>query len=151
MYALGSLGRRSSAGVIAVLRALQGVRCTLWGRVVAALPVCFAWRGLDVGPERRRSPAGVICVAGAVCSPRGWVYALGSLGRHSPAGMHTLCFQWHLSWKLFEQYLQCWTVPKKFNMNHLASLLSAKKVSTYCKNGNVFCTASEALCACYLC
>ena len=37
MYALGSLGRRSFAGVAgAVLGALQGVRCTSWGRLVAA-------------------------------------------------------------------------------------------------------------------
>ena len=67
-----------------------------------------------------------------------WMHTCVSNGIFQKVVYKLFCTMGNKSWKLFEQYLQCWTVPKKFNMNHLASSLSAKKVSTYCKNGNCF-------------
>ena len=88
MYALGSLGRRTCAGVICV----AGARCSPNGRVYAlgslgrrsCAGTCYTHA---LGPLGRRACAGVICVAGAVLAALYQMYALGSLGRRSCAGV----------------------------------------------------------------
>ena len=98
-YALASLGLRRSAGRVCVASAAQGVGCTLWRPLVSAgLPVAFAWqvrhlvlcKGSDVRPGVPWSLPLCRCLLrgrrGTMCSARGRMYALASLGLRRSAG-----------------------------------------------------------------
>ena len=49
------------------------------------------------------------------------------------------------SWKLFEDYLKHWHLPKHLKVSKLEALFSPKKVTSYKKQGKFSCQASEAL------